>query len=312
LYALLDTGCLSHFVTSAIDSISSPTSPTLITQPDGSQLVSTQTTTIPLPTKSLTVSSTTAHIVPTLTQPLLSIRQFCDAGSVAVFTKDSAHILHGRRSTHRLQSMPTDAAFITGDRDSHDTLWHTPLHHLTEQQTCHTLRYSSTISQRISYYHACLGSPTLSTWCEAIDAGHLTTFPALTTSQVRKYFPNTIATYMGHLDQDRQQQYSTKVYPDSSRDLYLGIADSLEAPTIPHRPGTIYSDPTGRFITTSSQGNTYILIVFDTDSNYIFAEPMPSCSAHQILKAYDKCHCLLVSRGITPHVHVLDNEVSTL
>ena len=117
---------------------------------------------------------------------------------------------------------------------------------------------------------------------------------------------------MGHLDQERQQQYSTKVHPYSLRDLYIGIADDLEAPTIPHRPGTIYSDPTGRFLTTSSQGNNYILVVFESDSNYIFAEPMPSQSAQRILKAYEKCHQMLVSRGITPKVLVLDNEVSNL
>jgi len=149
----------------------------------------------------------------------------------------------------------------------------------------------------------------MSTWCDAIEAGHLVTFPGLSSAQVRKHFPHCVATYMGHLDQTRQEHFSTK---HNSRDLYIKVLDDVQAPTIPHRPSTVYSDPTGRFITKSSQGNNYILVIFDTDSNYIFAEPMPSRSANQILQAYDKVHTLLTSRGIRPTLHVMDNEISDL
>jgi len=118
---------------------------------------------------------------------------------------------------------------------------------------------------------------------------------------------------MGHLDQTRQGQATTKMRPQYSRDLYLGLIDTqISSPSVPHRPGTIYSDPTGRFITKSSQDNQYILVVYDADSNYIFAEPLPSRSAQQIVSAYDKIQSLLISRGITPYLHILDNEVSTL
>ena len=216
---------------------------------------------------------------------------------------------------------------MVGDNDAHDTLWHTPLHtrpdpfrdstdrlwhaplHMPHNDSnsmdnhfsCHTLRHHSTIAQRVAYYHACLGSPTMSTWCTAIDSGHLTTFPALTSTQVRKPFPHTIATYMGHLDQTRQGQYSTKIH-----------SRPVESPTIPHRLGTIYADPTGKFIVPSTQGNNYILVVFDTDSNYIFAEPMPSRTTNQILLAYEKIHTLLTTWGIIPSLHIMDNEMSYL
>jgi hypothetical protein len=36
----------------------------------------------------------------------------------------------------------------------------------------------------------------------------------------------------------------------------------------------IYSDPTARFITPSSSGNNYMLVVYDYNINYIHAEPM--------------------------------------
>jgi len=94
--------------------------------------------------------------------------------------------------------------------------------------------------------------------------------------------------------------------------LIISVEDNMESPTISHRPGTIYSDPTGRFITQSSQGNNYILVIFDTDSNYIFAEAMPSRTANQILKAYQKIQSLLTERGMKPHLHMMDNEASDL
>ena len=249
-------------------------------QPDGSRLFSSSTTTLPL--QSLSVPALTAHVVPDLTTPLLFIGQLCDNDCAAVFTKDKALIIRGSGTSEWLQSIPANDIIMTGDRDGTDSLWHLPLHMTDTQPThspipegqtilgdqgtsinnCFTLRPNSTIKQRVRYYHACLGSPTLSTWTNAIEAGHLTSFPTLTTSQVRKYFPHSIATYMGHLDQTPQARYSTKIRPHYSRDLYIGIVEDIETPTIPHRPGTLYSDPTGRFITTSSQGNNYILVVF--------------------------------------------------
>jgi len=50
--------------------------------------------------------------------------------------------------------------------------------------------------------------------------------------------------------------------------------------------------------------------VFDGNSNYIFAEPIPSRTSHQIVKAYSKIHTLLLERGIRPTIHISDNETS--
>ena len=164
-----------------------------------------------------------------------------------------------------------------------------------------------TIAKRVAYYHAVLGSPTCETWCSAIDAGHLSSFPALTSKQVRKHFPVSLATPMGHLDQSHAGYNSTKLDRPC---LQLMIVDKIETASTLHRQGTVYSDLTGKFIIPSSRGNRYILVIFDGDSNYIFAEPLPSRTSHQIIKAYDKVHTLLVERGIQPKVHISDNEAS--
>jgi hypothetical protein len=74
--------------------------------------------------------------------------------------------------------------------------------------------------------------------------------------------------------------------------------------------GKIATDMTGRFLVSSSQGNSYMLVVYDYDSNYIHAEPLHSCSGTDILAAYKRSIALLTSRGLTPRLQRLDNEAS--
>jgi hypothetical protein len=80
---------------------------------------------------------------------------------------------------------------------------------------------------------------------------------------------------------------------------------------LPHHT-CIVADPTGRFITPSSSGNNYLLIVYDYDSNYIHAEPRKNRSAQSSLQAYKTVLKVLQSRGQRPKLHRLDNEASQL
>ena len=47
---------------------------------------------------------------------------------------------------------------------------------------------------------------------------------------------------------------------------------------------TAYTDLTGRFPYMSSRGNQYILVVYDSDSNAILAEPIKTRAAYEIKK----------------------------
>jgi len=310
MYAILDTGASDHFIQDNLGLTTSPAYPITIFQSDGSSLQSTHSTMLPIESEQLPKESVSARIVPNFTTALASIGKFCDSGCTTVFTEKEALILKGERTTEWMSNIPTEDIIINGHRDNIDRLWHLPLKAQDQQHSIHSMRSFSTIAQRVSYYHACLGSPTISTWCHAIDSGHLTTFPLLTSAQVRKYTPESVAMHKGHLDQTQSNLRSTKQNRQKSHNLFIGVVDEMAADTTLHRQGTIYSDPTGRFITQSSQGNNYILVVFDGDSNYIFAEPIPSRSSEQILKAYTKIHDLLTSRGIYPKMHICDNEAS--
>jgi hypothetical protein len=94
--------------------------------------------------------------------------------------------------------------------------------------------------------------------------------------------------------------------------LFVSVITDLNAPHggVAHRQGTIYSDLTGKFVTESSQGNNYLLVVYDADSNHIFAEPIASRQASVILKAYQRIHQKLVDSGASPTMHVTDNEAA--
>ncbi|CAJ1938144.1 unnamed protein product [Cylindrotheca closterium] len=76
--------------------------------------------------------------------------------------------------------------------------------------------------------------------------------------------------------------------------------------------GQVYTDQTGKFVSPSSTGNNYIMILYDYDSNHIFAEPFPNRQAATILKAYQRLHQRLCLAGLKPQLQRLDNECSTI
>jgi len=71
-----------------------------------------------------------------------------------------------------------------------------------------------------------------------------------------------------------------------------------------------YMDLTSKFVAPSSNGNNYILIVYDYDSNGILAVPLKSHHFKAILAAYQMAHTRLCAAGLHPKLQCLDNEAS--
>jgi len=69
--------------------------------------------------------------------------------------------------------------------------------------------------QAIKWMHAVCGYPypVKSTWLKAIKAGNYVGWPMLTERSVQKYYPETIETAKGHLNQKRKNVRSTKAKP---------------------------------------------------------------------------------------------------
>ena len=103
----------------------------------------------------------------------------------------------------------------------------------------------------------------------------------------------------------------TNPVPDSPRNdrthyCYASVVD-IRSPE-----GQVYSDQTGRLPIPSSHGNNYLFVLYDYDSNHIFAEPMKGRYAKDILEAYKEVHARLVHCGLRPRLQRLDNECSGL
>jgi hypothetical protein len=50
---------------------------------------------------------------------------------------------------------------------------------------------------------------------------------------------------------------------------------------------TMFSDQTGQFPTQSQQGNKYIIVMVEIDSNAILIEPMKSRKDEEMIRAYN-------------------------
>jgi hypothetical protein len=182
--------------------------------PDGTFMTSTHTAHFPI--QGLPREATLAHIFPNLdSSSLLSVGQICDYGCTATFTKHAVAItsrgvtiITGNHSsaTVGLWTMDPCQSNMPVDTPQSNTI-------VGSVGSVSSDLNHDTIANQVVFYHANLFSPALSTWCETIDAGHFTTWPGLTSAQVRKFLPQSAATHKGHLDQQGSNQCSTRAPP---------------------------------------------------------------------------------------------------
>ena len=74
--------------------------------------------------------------------------------------------------------------------------------------------------------------------------------------------------------------------------------------------GKIGTDQTGPFVVPYVRVNNYLLILFDFDSNSIFAKPIPNRTKHSIKNAYANILKILTNRVLKSQLHRLDNGAS--
>ena len=324
-----DTGTTGHFVQKPqylsydgpLFNVKPATTSITVTLPDNSTMENTHEATLRLPGVSPTASK--AFIFNDMASSLLSIGQLCDDGCIAMFDKESVVI------------SKDNTVILQGKRNPVTKLWMVDL-------TCpptiapvpgpNVIQYAAnaaiakeTVPERLAFLHWCAGSPQLSTWCKAIDAGYYRSWPGLTSKLVRKHMPQSIPMIKGHLDQQRKNIKSTKPKRSKATPKLLPGDDETEQDFHPvpaqHRTnlvyaechditGQIFSDQPGRFLVSSSSGNQYLMIVYDYDSNSILAEPMKSRSGPEMKRAYKAIFDYLAKRGFRPKLQRLDNEAS--
>ena len=234
------------------------------------------------------------------TGTLISLAQLCDDDCIAIFSKFHVKILKNNE------------VIIQGKRMDNG-LWSIPLN--KQHQINGILRTDKPKKELAEYIHASLGSPTHSTLIKAINKGHLTTIPGLTSKLISKHLPKNIATSLGHQDQEHKGLRSTKNIAESPEsDLEPTLEDkSYELAAMLMSEDNIlksYSDQTGKFPIPSSRGNKYIFILYNRDTNSIHAEAIPNRQANSIKSAWEKVHSSLKLQGHAPTLHILDNECS--
>ncbi len=91
--------------------------------------------------------------------------------------------------------------------------------------------------------------------------------------------------------------------PTKQKELVLRIFDlSNKAQRL------MYTNHSIKFPKKSSKGNQYIMVLIENDSNAILVEAMKNCSAGEMIRAYLILVNCLRNAGVTPKMHILDNE----
>jgi hypothetical protein len=201
--AIADTGASGHYIRPHDPHESNGTTQESITVglPNGATLQSSNTKNCTLNIPQLPCKARKAHLIPGLTHSsLVSIGTLCDAGCKASFDRTTVVITKN------------DGIVLTGPRDTRTWLWKFPMTPTPTSitalpntlQCANVLQLQTGIRRMVKCLHAAAFSPVKCTWIAAIVKGYYTSWPGLTTSAVQKYYPQTIATAKGHLDQTRQ------------------------------------------------------------------------------------------------------------
>jgi hypothetical protein len=259
---------------------------------------------------------------------LISVGQLCDSACIALFDKKEVIILF------------KNEIILQGECDNLSGIWNVELpKHMNVntplpgpkiiQHAAMSTIAAETLGERIAFLHACAGSPALSTFRHAIQAGFYTTWPELTAEIVDKYLITPAATIKGHLDQQRKKIRSPKpkAKPKAAKPFQFSGDDESPLDIQPANTeerchnvflncmpltGQILSDQPGQFLVSSTSGMLYLMMVHCYNSNAIIAEPMPPKTEASLLTAFKKLHAKLKARGFTPKYQRLDKKISTI
>ena len=254
-----------------------------------------------------------------LSRSLVSVADLCNEGLEAHFSKERLDISDGQNTLLSIAKGPKDkfwnlpiscpeAPPMTGFSGSCDD---------SEQEECLGVIHNSLDAEFVSWWHAVLGSPPVSSLIKALEAGYLSGIPRLTAKIVRDNPPVVLATGLGHLDAKRQGQDSThkpskrllKKWQPPKQDSEWHH-ELIVSPSENERiTDTLYTDCTGAFPYMSFEHSQYVLV--SVYRNYIYCVAMASRSAAEYLRAFGMIYNHLAALNVFPTKHVMDNETSS-
>jgi hypothetical protein len=172
-----------------------------------------------LPFQQLSAQSRQADTFQDFPNSLMSVGKTANKGTVSVFTKDGINVFKEEDVLITCKGKP----ILIRVRDGHGR-YQIPLMQQRGQwqprrpskQAKKALRLANSVydlpstKQAIKWMHAVCGYPVTSTWLKAIKAGNYVGWLMLNECNVQKYYPETIETPKGHLNQTRKNVQSTK------------------------------------------------------------------------------------------------------
>jgi hypothetical protein len=301
----VDSGCTGHFLSvnaPCLNKVESRT-PLTVCLPNGASMESSHTADLDIP--ELNAAASKAHVCPGIdNHSLLSLGQLCDEGYIVTFKHSVVTIWN-----------PDNCQILSGPRDLNTSLWRINLKQTNSnipEPIANNVYELRNIGALFHYLHKALFSPTKSAMLQAVKDGHLITWPGLTEDAINKHLKLTPATAMGHMNQRRQNIRSTSKEPITKKptpDTDLGTKTHLVYALVIDQ-GQLYTDLTGKFTVRSSRGNSYVMVCYVYDYNYVKFIPMKSRSASEWVKAYDTVHQELTVKRFKPKLQTLDNEAS--
>jgi hypothetical protein len=304
--AIVDSGCTGHFLlvnAPCLNKVESRT-PLTVRLPNGAIMESSHTADLDIP--ELNAAASKANVFPGMAHhSLLSVLQLCGEGYIFTSKQDTVTICNSESSK-----------LLSGPRDVTTGLWRINLKqtnkHIPDTIANYVYELRNT-GALFHYLHKALFSPTKSAMLQAVKDGRLIIWPGLMEDAINKHLKLTPATSMGHMNQRCQNIGSISKAPiekQQSPDTDLGTKTHLVYAVVVDQ-GQLYTDLTGKFPVRSSKGNSYVMVCYIYDFNYIKVVPMKSRFASEWVKAYDSIHKELTVKGLKPKLQTLDNEAST-
>jgi hypothetical protein len=270
----VDSGCTGHFLlvnAPCLNKVKSRT-PLTVRLPNGATMESYHTAELDIP--ELNAAASKAHVFPGMANhSLLAVGQLCDEGYIVTFKQASVTICDYEKSQ-----------ILSGPQDLNTGLWRINLkqtnNHIPDTIANNVYEILNT-GALVHYLHKALFSPTKSAMLQAVKDGHMITWPGLTEDDINKHLKLTPATAMGHMNHRRQNISSASKAPIEKQP-----APAADLGTKPHLvyavvvdQGQLYTDLTGKFPVRSSKGNSYVMVCYVYDCNYVKFIPMKSGSA---------------------------------
>ncbi len=204
---IIDSGAISHFMSKELNLPTEGASNKEVYLPNNAKLKMSRRTKLPF--KTLTNAAREADVLPGLKQSLLSVNKMAEEGYTTIFHPgDNGVTIHKEGTLTITTNAPP---VLEGRKSKAAKLWTISATDTAENNEEANNVYSlSSIPHTTRYLHAAAGFPVKETWMDAIKAGNFVTWPGVTTTAVRKHFPNSDETQQGHIKKQRQGVRSTK------------------------------------------------------------------------------------------------------